>query len=472
MFKSLTIILLFNLFPYTQRIIFPNTNSGLMNQADIKTVNEIMNYIIPNYLLENNLEFVKGTILKDISLKKGDNTYTRNYSFSMKNKKTVCRFDLGVCGEDFIYGPENEKFKKEMEHCNALIKRNNEDNNNFHVKENNENPRVVRKQKDFVIGKKRKIVRPVVIKNDIKEPVIQKSKSKTLIKNNSSEEDLNLAGKSLSFEITKKRNNSESIEIPKLKLEKSDSSEEIENTKEVTLSFEKPKRNANSLENSTKKLTIKKSSSSEENQNPIDMKTINDYNKAKWDSNNKVMDFINNVNKKGSLSFEKPKRNTKSLPENETEKLDIKKKSKSLSLSTSSISSEEKISESDMKKELDVILGGKGECDDRNRKEIKSLIRKLQLRNKFQYVILYDENILECKVKLVQGIVYEIVLSFNDEKCDLSIWATLDDNLKILDGSIKRENSGLARGGVKKKLDCLERFGTDYLNHDLNDLRK
>lgn len=456
MLKIPTIILLFTL--TSQKILIPNTPSGRMSEKDIQTVNKILNKILPNYTILNNLQFIKGTVLKDLSIKGSKTSFIRNYTFSMKNGETICNFDLGVCGENFIFGPENEKFKKQMQYCSLLIKENLKFEENLN---GNGNDLRVNRQKDFIIKKKRKINRPIVFKKENLEEKFVEKKIESLESDESFEEFGVLDfKKSLSFEKLDKKNKTFSTEIKKLDLiikdqEKKISSEEELNLNLVgkSLSFEKIEKKYKTFSAEVTKLDL----ASEDQQ---EKKISSEFSEEEL-----------NLAKK-SLSFEKPQNQNKTFSL-ETPKLNLNPSEEIEILTNPSEKSEEKISENDLKKELDLIVGQKSKCDEKNKKAIKSYITKLQMKNKFQFVILYDENILECSIKLVQGIVYEVVLGFNDEKCDLSIWSTLDGELKILDRDVLRESRDFARGsGVEGNGKCLERFGTEELGEGLGELKK
>ena len=121
-----------------------------------------------------------------------------------------------------------------------------------------------------------------------------------------------------------------------------------------------------------------------------------------------------------------------------------------------------------------LINGAPEKCSSKTRLVIKQLFTTLALRNQFQAIHLYDENFLDCTSQVVSGMKYTAIMSFNDEKCMVSLWSQVwnkEQPVRILYNDVK-ENGVLSHVSgeefiVKGEVlpNCADRVGT----HELKD---
>lgn len=120
------------------------------------------------------------------------------------------------------------------------------------------------------------------------------------------------------------------------------------------------------------------------------------------------------------------------------------------------------------------LAGGVSNCSDEHKQQLKGIFAKLVHENVVQNISLYDENFVSCTAQVVSGMKYEAVLSFNDEKCVVTLWYqpwVKENPVSLLVPDVNSDIALVKQGGRSDLPQCADRVGTQHLKMILYELR-
>lgn len=81
------------------------------------------------------------------------------------------------------------------------------------------------------------------------------------------------------------------------------------------------------------------------------------------------------------------------------------------------------------------LMGGWRDCDESEKKKVPGVFAQLMAQDKIKGLHVYTQNVSECKAQLVNGLNYNVVLSFNSKKCRLAFDEEFTGPVSLFEGA-------------------------------------
>lgn len=82
---------------------------------------------------------------------------------------------------------------------------------------------------------------------------------------------------------------------------------------------------------------------------------------------------------------------------------------------------------------LPKLLGGWRDCNDSEKRKVPSVFAMLIAQDKFKSLPVYTENVVQCSAQLVNGMNYNVVVSFDEKVCRLSFHEEISGPISLIE---------------------------------------